>query len=407
MEGEVAGVSGKLFTMREAPAGGQRDVSTYVSWFRWAIVCASQCQDHRYFGAFSEAILKEFYKSFSQWELETVLEYCKKAEISPNTAIPPENKTLADLSPSILLLMLSNPVNLRNPTVMQIIQSYVPTKPIGDWPLDSPPVALFLLLMDEKIEVRSWAYKQITTYTTTPMPSEQFLTAYEEVLSAATHAVTSLSPNSTLAPWSDGFTFPNDPTTLWPGYCTMIRFVPVQWLQPNKSFNIDLRKVIIAHLSDTGNRESLYLFFLSLSCLSPLVADFPEVLKAFILLLNRLGPKVWEGEGDEYPQLIFNTIKDNLAYSDALVAEQPSNDHWLMQWMESYVKSLNDLPGLHGLLPLIIQYLCEELQHERFKDVRASAICVAAKVCHDTPLDLTCTHIVLDARRYPCRVGAR
>jgi senataxin len=110
------------------------------------------------------------------------------------------------------------------------------------------------------------------------------------------------------------------------------------------------------------------------------LTDFPEVLKAFLLLLSRLGPGVWEDEGEEYPQLVFNMIKDNRSYSDILVANQSSYSHWSIHWMEAYVKSLGDLPGLPSLLPLMIQYLCEELQHERFKDVRASAICIAAKV---------------------------
>ena len=77
---------------------------------------------------------------------------------------------------------------------------------------------------------------------------------------------------------------------------------------------------------------------------------------------------------------MFNTIKDNSAYADALQQDQPDYRHWTVQWMEPYVKSMDDLPGLQSLLPLMMQYLCEELQHERFKDVRTSAICIAAKV---------------------------
>lgn len=85
--------------------------------------------------------------------------------------------------------------------------------------------------------------------------------------------------------------------------------------------------------------------------------------------------------------MVFNIIKDNSAYADELQAGQPSHSHWSIQWMEAYVKSLGDLPGLHSLLPLMIQYLCEELQHERFKNVRASAVCVAAKVRCSTTFD--------------------
>lgn len=103
-------------------------------------------------------------------------------------------------------------------------------------------------------------------------------------------------------------------------------------------------------------------------------------MKAFILLLSRLESKFWEGEGEEYPLLVFNTIRNNRFYSESLENDQPKHTHWSVQWMEAYVKSLRELPGLQSLFPLMIQYLCEELQHERYKDFRASAVCVAAKV---------------------------
>ena len=108
--------------------------------------------------------------------------------------------------------------------------------------------------------------------------------------------------------------------------------------------------------------------------------DFSEVLKAFLLMLTRLGSKLWESEGEEYPQVVFNTIKNNSAYATELQQNQHRQSQWIIQWIEAYVKSLGDLPALQSLLPLMIQYLCEDLQHERFQDVRASAICVAAKV---------------------------
>lgn len=202
-------------------------------------------------------MLKEFYKSFATWELETILEYCKKAHVSPDIHTNTDNKSLADVPPSIVLLMLSNLHHLRDPRVISIIRSYSPDKPITNWPLDSPPAGLFLLLMDEKSEVRTWAYQQIALYKTTPLPAEQFLSTYSEVLEAATSTITSLSPGQMLEPWSAGFAFPNDPAVIWPGYCTMLRFAPVKWMRPSPSFKIDLRKVVIAHLSDTGNRQSL------------------------------------------------------------------------------------------------------------------------------------------------------
>lgn len=221
-----------------------------------------------YFGAFSDATIKQFYTSFSTWELETILEYCKQAQISPDDTSSPKTKTLLDIPPSIALLALANLHHLRDPRIMRIIRAYTPDTPIQGWPAESPPAGLFLLLMDEKPDVRAWAYQQIALYTTTPMAQDHFLASELEVLDAATSAVTS----SAAGPWSDGFAFPADPAVLWPGYCTLLRFVPVQWMQPGEKFKTDLRKVVIAHLSDTGARQSLPLFLRMLRVMNSLCA---------------------------------------------------------------------------------------------------------------------------------------
>ena len=113
--------------------------------------------------------------------------------------------------------------------------------------------------------------------------------------------------------------------------------------------------------------------------LTHLISDFSEVLKAFLIILDRLGPTLWKDEGDEYPQVVFNSIKDNISYSE-LLQDFSADRVWAIQWLEAYVKSIGDLPAFSGVMPLIIQYLCEELQHERYKDARSYAISVASKV---------------------------
>lgn len=203
-------------------------------------------------------MLQQFYNSFSTWELETILEYCSKAQITPDKPPDAGGRTLAGVPPSIFLLMISNLAHLREPQIMSIIRSYVPDRAITSWPLDSPPVGLFLLLVDEKIDVRTWASQQISLYKIKPLPDENFLSVHSQVIEAATSAITSLSRSQTLEPWSQGFAFPNDPVVLWAGYCTMLRFVPVKLLQPSTSLKLNLRKIVVAHLSDTGSRKYLY-----------------------------------------------------------------------------------------------------------------------------------------------------
>lgn len=89
---------------------------------------------------------------------------------------------------------------------------------------------------------------------------------------------------------------------------------------------------------------------------------------------------IWSDESDEYPQVIFNTIKDNKAFANILEFGQPDEKHWSMAWIEVFVKTLAKHRALSTLFPLVIQYLCGELQHERYAAVRASAVCIAVKV---------------------------
>lgn len=119
--------------------------------------------------------------------------------------------------------------------------------------------------------------------------------------------------------------------------------------------------------------------------------DFVEVLRAFLILLNRQGPTLWKGEGEDYALVVFATIKDNVTFAETLRTLNQEHGLWLVRWVEAYVKAL-DPSALHTVIPLIMQFLCEELQHERYDRIRATALSVAAKVsrskssyehCHD------------------------
>ena len=68
---------------------------------------------------------------------------------------------------------------------MSIIRSYVPEREITSWPLDSPPPGLFLLLVDENLEVRTWAFRQAELYKTRPLPDDSFLAAHAQTRPAA------------------------------------------------------------------------------------------------------------------------------------------------------------------------------------------------------------------------------
>lgn len=79
--------------------------------------------------------------------------------------------------------------------------------------------------------------------------------------------------------------------------------------------------------------------------------------------------------------MVFSSIKQNPRYLEnlqALTAAQQKD--WSLSWLEAYLKAVGHLPILKDVLAVMIQFLCEELQHERFQDLRPAAMTIAARV---------------------------
>ena len=114
-----------------------------------------------------------------------------------------------------------------------------------------------------------------------------------------------------------------------------------------------------------------------LSC-SLFPIDFVHVLRSFSLLLIRLQDNLFKDQDSGYPAVVFNTIKDNPRFEDLTAAPGGS---WSVEWVPSFVNNTQELPGFADTLPIIIQCLCEQLQHTRFKEIRPLAVEVACKVC--------------------------
>lgn len=79
--------------------------------------------------------------------------------------------------------------------------------------------------------------------------------------------------------------------------------------------------------------------------------------------------------------MVFSSIKQNPRYLEVLQAlTVAQRTDWSLNWLETYLKSVGHLPVLKDVLPAMMQFLCEELQHERFQDVRPAAMTIAARV---------------------------
>jgi senataxin len=105
------------------------------------------------------------------------------------------------------------------------------------------------------------------------------------------------------------------------------------------------------------------------------------VLQCLLLLLKRLSEKFWVGEGPEFPQVVFDSVKDNPSFSELLQNPGSSTERpWFLSWFREYLHTIRDLPVYGEVLVKIVDFLCEETQHERFRDARPSIMASAIYV---------------------------
>jgi senataxin len=93
-----------------------------------------------------------------------------------------------------------------------------------------------------------------------------------------------------------------------------------------------------------------------------------------------MGAEMWSvgGNSPEYPQVIFDAIKDNKSFVAEL--EKPEPPSWLLGWLMDYLSTIWTLPILGSVVAKMIDFLCDELQHERFAAIHPLGILTAARV---------------------------
>jgi senataxin len=111
------------------------------------------------------------------------------------------------------------------------------------------------------------------------------------------------------------------------------------------------------------------------------MTEFSDILKCLILLLKRMGSGLWEGEQLKYPEVTFDSIKDNQSYLDLLQNSTPSDERpWFFAWFSEYLHTISGSMVYGDVLAKMVGFMCEELQHERFKDARPAVMVSATRV---------------------------
>ncbi|KAG1906409.1 SEN1 N terminal-domain-containing protein [Suillus fuscotomentosus] len=311
-----------------------------------------------YFGAFSDDVLRSFYSKFDDWELSVVVETLVRTGIDLSSSRL-ASRTPQEVPQPLLYHMVSNMRVFRDPRVLPLIRA---CPPISTWPLDPPPPGLFVLVMDESSAVRQWAKAQITKSTQVPMLEHQFVAGHELALQAVTRALTlSREGEETTTDSVISNSFSSDSSELWAGFSHILRHLPTEVLA-KPSEEIGYRRIVTGHLHDIGRH-------------------FSDILKCLLFLLKRLGNKLWQGEGPEYPQVVFDAIKDNPSFSDMLQDLKSAGEKpWFLSWFGEYLATISDSAIYRDVLARIVDFLCEELQHERFQEARPAIMYSAVRV---------------------------
>jgi senataxin len=105
------------------------------------------------------------------------------------------------------------------------------------------------------------------------------------------------------------------------------------------------------------------------------------------LLIKRLKDNIWKEEGPEFPQVVFDSVKDNRTFLELIEnvdgsAEKP----WFLGLFAEYLHSLSEHPSHGNVFAKTVDFLCERTQHERFKFARPLMMLTAIRVSNQNNL---------------------
>jgi senataxin len=248
---------------------------------------------------------------------------------------------------------------------------------LDSWPKELVPPGVLLLLFHKDPVIRQFSQSLASKTTVVPVPKEQFVGMYKDVLTSIIDLL-SFDMLSNLQSRFSTFAFSTDKRDIWQALQIFLRHVHPDLLK-NKQNSIDIRHVVVGHLHDSG---AGVLFPVhprrTLTCLD---LEFPDVLGCLLLLLKRLGVEFWSDENDEYPQVVFDAVKDNPAFATLLeTVDAGAERSRYLAWFAEYLHTIRKPRVFAEVLAKIIDFLCEEMQHERFGVSRPSTMNTAMLV---------------------------
>jgi len=184
--------------------------------------------------------LQSFYKSFEAWELATV-----RGDISNTGASGLQTRVV---QPSTVYRILFNSTIFSDPAIQTALQGGLYR--LDSWPKELVPPGVLLLLFHKDPAIRQWSQSLASKTTVVPVPKEQFVGMYKDVLTSIIDLL-SFDMLSDLQSRFSTFAFSTDKRDVWQALQVFLRHVHPDLLK-NKQNSIDIRHVVVGHLHDSG-----------------------------------------------------------------------------------------------------------------------------------------------------------
>jgi senataxin len=238
-------------TALEERKWSSKDTYAFILLFLLIFLSLTRCS---YYGAIPRHVLLEFYNAMAKWEAQEILNILASVGIAEGSS-----QQLSLAPPAITYQMVCNVRILQDARILSILRSCAPSSPISEWPVNTLPPGLFVLFMNDNIEVRKWAMMQSERCHQVPLPPSQFTYAHAQLLE---HMVTVVDGTMSSSP----FCVSSDRDVQWLGLKLAVRRCPAQALIAGPNIKIDVRKLASSHIQDQGSRafENLIRFAINM-----------------------------------------------------------------------------------------------------------------------------------------------
>ncbi|KAG9013563.1 DEAD-box type RNA helicase [Tulasnella sp. 427] len=310
--------------------------------------------DESYLSQYHESKVKDMNDKADQAETEAIVKAVKRSATAVDT-------TLNSAPTAIIYHALANIRITQKREIRDLFEERTPVSPFPSWP--DFPAGLFLLLADSSERIRAWARRQAEacgplSRLTSNSPHAAAVSALTRRLQLSDTQLSSSVSSSLNSGSSIDLSSVLPPPRLWGAFPTILGVVLA--VEDGLSLIARVSKVDLAQLV--------------LNQLSANAPNFKQVLECFVILLQRLGDKLWTDRPPDFHENKIDALCNNQAFE--LLLTQDPDPRKCLEWFEPYLRSLWTATSITfgDALDKMMQFLCVKLQHTRFDPTLRSQV---------------------------------